>query len=157
MRHQRQLRRKGFIWLMLSCHRHDGSQGGNGCGQHGGTLLTGLLSKACSTCFFIQPKPTAQCDSAEVDWALPSQVISREWQADLMEAVFPGDYSWCKADRSTWGMMSPEVMFMSGWPNRSAGEGSCVKHKRPRTQACGVPAWGRIPAAVLRLSSFLTF
>lgn len=106
---------------------------------------------------FIQPKTTAQCDRAEVDWALPSQVISREWQADLMEAVFPGDYSWCKADRSTQGMMSPEVMFMSGWLSRSAGEGSCVQHKRPRTQACGVPAWGRIPAAVLRLSSFLTF
>lgn len=86
--------------------------------------------------FLLNPRPPAQGDNAEVDWALPSQVISREsptdpLQADLMEAVFPGDYSLCKADRSTQGMMSPEVMFVSGWLSRSVGKGNCMKHKDP--------------------------
>lgn len=44
-------------------------------------------------------------DTAELGWALPSQVISREWppdlpQANLMGAVFPGVSRLCKADRS---------------------------------------------------------
>lgn len=57
--------------------------------------------------FFIQQDHLPRGNAAEVGWALPlpSQVMSRECctdlpQADLMEAVFPGDSRLCEADRS---------------------------------------------------------
>lgn len=42
---------------------------------------------------------------------------------------------------------------MPVWLSRTAAEGSCVKHKGPRTQVCGgrqsrCQHWGRIPATV---------
>lgn len=52
--------------------------------------------------------------------------------------VFPGDSRLCKES-------------MPVWLSRTAAEGSCVKHKGPRTQVCGgrqclCQHWGRIPA-----------
>ena len=126
-----QLGREELIWLTLSMkeastgtQRRQEPGGRSWCRSHGGLLLPGLLSMACSACLLIEPRTTSPgMAPPTMGWALPHWSLIEEipynwisWRHFLnWGSLFYDDSSLCEVDIQNQSAPTPRPLPCCSW------------------------------------------